>query len=175
MLDPLYNLMFRFLIKPFNKKAKLQQKDKGIFKDHNKFYYNKNSKLVTDDLILERLKKIYIPPAWKSVWYASNKKCHIQAHGIDAGGKKQYILSAQWVNFKSEEKFIKMKKFIQLLPSFKKKIILTNLDLNKEFLIKLLFNLLIDTHMRVGNEIYANENKTYGLTTLKQKHLIMIN
>ena len=67
-----------------------------------------------------------------------------------------------------------MKRFVRLLPSFKRLIYLNNQTLlnSKEKLINLLFNLLLDTHIRVGNEIYADKNKTYGLTTLRQKHLI---
>jgi len=149
---------------------KLYLKDKGVFKENNKFYYH-NHKQVTDELTLERLKKIYIPPAWKSVWYASNKKCHIQAHGIDAGGKKQYIFSESWTNNAKYEKYQRMKKFMKDIRSFKKKIKLSSKYNNsKEFLINLLFNLLLDLHIRVGNEIYAETNGSYGLTTLRQKH-----
>lgn len=162
---------------------KLYLTDPGIYKNGSRFYYNKNNQEVVDQKILERIKKYAVPPAWKSVWYASNKNCHIQVYGTDSNGKKQYILSTKWINNQNSEKFIRIKTFIKLLPSFRKKIKLNNnintvnnntnnQQLPKDELIKLLLNLLLDTHIRVGNEIYAEKNNTYGLTTLRQKHVI---
>jgi DNA topoisomerase-1 len=154
---------------------KLYLSDSGIFKKGNKFYFNKNRQEVLQQSILSHLNSFKVPPAWNNVWYASNKKCHIQVHGIDSSGKKQYILSQEWINNSKYSKFNRMKSFIKNLGSFKNKIKINgNID-SKEQLIKLLFNLLIDTHLRVGNEKYAEQNKTYGLTTLKQKHIILDN
>ena len=149
--------------------------DPGIFKKYNKFFYNNTKKEVTDHRVIERISQIKVPPAWENVWYASNKKCHIQVYGIDKLGKKQYILSEEWINNAKCEKYNRMKRFIRNLNSFKHKIKLKSAILNKTTLTHLLFNLLIDTHIRVGNEIYAEQNKTYGLTTLRQKHLKKIN
>jgi len=147
--------------------------DLGIYKRNDIFYYNKNNQRVEDRVVLERLSKIRVPPAWENVWYASNKKCHIQVHGIDGSGKKQYILSEEWVKGSNAEKFNRMKSFIRKLGSFKKIISLPfrRQSITREILIKLLFNLLIDLHVRVGNEVYAEQNGSYGLTTLRQKHL----
>ena len=153
---------------------KLYLSDPGIRFEGKKFFYNKNNERVTDPVALERLSKLRVPPAWNNVWYASNVKCHIQVHGIDASGKKQYILSQNWINNSKSEKFTRMKSFIKNLHGFRKKILISSKERHsKEYIIKLLFNLLIDTHIRVGNEIYAEQNKTYGLTTLLQKHLIL--
>ena len=146
-------------------------KDSGLFKRGDKFFYNKTKKEAKG--LVDHLSKIRVPPAWTNVWYASNKKSHIQVHGTDISGKKQYILSEEWINNSKYEKYDRMKRFIRHLSRFKKKIILPKRVnvLTKEILINLLFNLLIDTHIRVGNEIYAEQNNTYGLTTLNQKHL----
>jgi DNA topoisomerase-1 len=153
---------------------KLYLSDPGIRLDGKKFFYNKNNVRVTESAVLERLSKLRVPPAWSNLWYASNVKCHIQVHGIDSSGKKQYILSQDWINNSKSEKFNRMKSFIRNLNGFRKKIIISPREpQSKELIIKLLFNLLIDTHIRVGNEIYAEQNKTYGLTTLLQKHLIL--
>ena len=149
--------------------------DPGVFKKYNKFFYNKTKKEVTDRKVIERILQLKVPPAWENVWYASNKKSHIQVYGTDAGSKKQYILSDEWINNAKCEKYNRMKRFIRNLSSFKNKIKLKSSNINKISLIHLLFNLLIDTHIRVGNEIYAENNKTYGLTTLRQKHLKIIN
>jgi len=149
---------------------KLYLSDPGIYKKGNKFYFNKNNSQVTDPGVLKKLKAIYIPPAWTSVWYASKQRCHILAHGIDTGGKKQYILSERWTQNAKYEKYNRMKSFIRDVPAFKKKVNLSDFSVNYENVVKLLFNLLIDTHIRVGNEKYTPHS--YGLTTLRQKHFI---
>lgn len=150
---------------------KLYLSDPGIYRKGHKFYFNKNNSEVTDQKILQRISKFVVPPAWTNVWYASKPRCHIQVCGIDAGGKKQYILSEQWVKNSKYTKYNRMKSFIRDLANFKKRIKLKNVFLSRETLIHLLFNLLIDLHIRVGNEIYAEQNGSYGLTTLRQKHL----
>ena len=151
---------------------KIYLTDPGIFKKGSKFYYHKNSRKVVEPQILERIGKIYTPPAWKNVWYSSNKKCHVLAHGIDNNGKKQYILSDNWINNSRYEKYNRMKMFMRDIKNFKRVIKLESFNYSKETLIKLLFNLMLDLHIRVGNEIYASTNGSYGLTTLRQRHLI---
>ena len=102
--------------------------DNGIYKKNDIFFYNKTKERVLDVKILERISKIRVPPAWTSVWYASNKKCHIQVHGIDTSNKKQYILSDEWIKSSSAEKFNRMKSFN--IGSFKRLIKLKSLELN---------------------------------------------
>ena len=87
-------------------------KDPGIYKKGNVFYDN-TGKRVTDSKTLLRVESFRVPPAWKSVWYASNPKCHVQVHGIDQGGKKQYILSEKWVNNARYKKYTRMKSFMK--------------------------------------------------------------
>jgi len=149
--------------------------DPGITKK-GKSFFKKGCK-ITDTTLLNHLKSIYVPPGWVNIWYSSKPKSHILATGIDSGGKKQYILSPEWIQNSKYQKYNRMKKFVRLIEPFHKKIKITGIEteLNKEMLIKLLFNLLIDTHVRVGNEKYADSNGTYGLTTLLQKHLIRDN
>jgi len=147
-------------------------KDPGIYKKDNKFYYNSTRTLVQQSSILDRISKIKVPPAWNHVWYSSNPKCHIQVHGIDSNGKKQYILSESWVRGSKCKKYNRIKSFIRDLESFKRKIKISHWDYSKKCVINLLFQLLIHTHIRVGNEKYAENNKTYGLTTLRQKHFV---
>ena len=151
---------------------KVYLSDKGIYRVNGLFYFHKTKKIVNCPKTLERLRHLVVPPAWTNVWYASNPKCHIQVHGIDQGGKKQYILSEKWIQNAKYEKFNRMKRFIKQLNSFRRLIELPcNVALTRENMIHLLFNLLIDLHIRVGNEIYAENNNTYGLTTLRQRHL----
>jgi len=150
---------------------KLYLSDPGIYRSGTKFYFRKNNQEVTDQQILNRVSKFVVPPAWKNVWYASKSRCHIQVCGIDNNGKKQYILSEQWVKNSKFTKYNRMKSFIKDLNGFKRRIKLRSVNLSKESITHLLFNLLIDLHIRVGNEIYAEQNGSYGLTTLRQKHL----
>ena len=149
---------------------KLYLKDPGISKKGNNFYYNKTNEQVTDPKCLSRLQHFRVPPAWKNVWYSSTPKCHIQVYGTDQSGKRQYIQSEKRISNAKYKKYLRMKMFIKDLGSFKKKITLNNFNCSYRSVINLLFNLLIDTHLRVGNEKYAESNKTYGLTTLRQKH-----
>jgi DNA topoisomerase-1 len=145
-----------------------------IIKKNKRFYYTSGSPVI-DSEIISRLKKIRVPPAWKDVMYASKPSSHIQVHGIDGGGKKQYILSEKWISRSKSKKYNRLRNFIKDLRDFKRKIKLTEIStFSKETLIHLLFNLLIDTHIRVGNEKYAKCHSTYGLTTLRQKHVSFI-
>ena len=146
--------------------------DPGIYKKENKFYYHSTGTSVPGGSLLDRISKIKVPPAWNHVWYSSNPKCHIQVHGIDSNGKKQYILSESWIKSSKCKKYNRMKMFTSDLESFKRKIKINHWDYSKKCLINLLFQLLIYTHIRVGNEKYAENNKTYGLTTLRQKHFV---
>ena len=146
-------------------------KDRGIYSKNGKYYYYSNNQIINQH-DYSRITEIKVPPAWENVWYASNKKSHIQAYGTDSTGKKQYILSDKWIKESTNEKFERIKRFIKKIKAFKRNIHFTT-ELSKENIIKVLFNLLLDTHMRVGNEIYSVNNSTYGLTTLKKKHLII--
>lgn len=145
--------------------------DPGVFKKDNVFYYHKDNKQVHNKIILKRLSQFVVPPAWISVWYATRVDSHIQVYGIDKAGKKQYILSDDWISQQNNNKYSRLKDFIKKLPGFRKKITIHTFHNDRETLIKLLFNLLLDTHIRIGNEVYAEQNKTYGLTTLLRKHL----
>jgi DNA topoisomerase-1 len=142
-----------------------------IYKKNKKFFIN--DKEIKDKETLTRLGKLVVPPAWTDVRYSSDKNSHIQVYGYDKIGKKQYILSDKWILKARSKKYNRLRSFISDLPAFRKKIALSKDSFTKERLIHLLFNLLLDTHIRVGNEIYAQTNKTYGLTTLRQKHVII--
>jgi DNA topoisomerase-1 len=151
---------------------KLYLKDPGISKKGNNWYFNKTNQKVVDTKCIARLESFRVPPAWKNIWYSSTPKCHIQVYGTDQAGKKQYIQSEKWINNAKYTKYLRMKQFIKDLQNFKKKISLNSFSLGYRGVVNLLFNLLIDTHLRVGNEKYAESNKTYGLTTLRQKHFV---
>ncbi len=128
---------------------------------------------ITDPLLLKRLKKLVIPPMWSEVMVCKFDDGHVQAIGRDAKGRKQYIYHSYWEKLKQEEKFQRIEHFVEKLPRIRK-ICHQNLKLkkwNKDKVLALLVLILDDYGIRIGNQYYANENDSYGLTTLRRKHL----
>jgi DNA topoisomerase I len=136
-------------------------------------YLDDKNQRVTDKSELERIKKLRIPPAWKNVWICPSADGHIQATGIDARGRKQYIYHEEWNRQSHITKFDRMTGFARALPEIRKRI---QLDLRKEGwprekVISLVLSILDQTALRIGNKMYEQENGTYGITTLKRKHM----
>ncbi|MEP6795801.1 MAG: DNA topoisomerase IB [Saprospiraceae bacterium] len=136
-------------------------------------YFDSEGKKTTDKNEINRIQKLRIPPAWKNVWICQNPDGHIQATGIDARGRKQYIYHEEWNRRSQITKFERMIDFGKSLPDIRRRI---NLDLNKqgwprEKVISLVISLLDKSALRIGNKSYELENGTFGLTTLKRKHL----
>ncbi len=150
-----------------------------ITKKENDFiyYYIKNKKIISDSSKeMVRIKKLQIPPSWgEFVWISSDNKSKIQAIGIDLKGKKQYRYHIAHIEKATEEKYLKLSKFIKKLPTLEKNIInhskLNTFDKYK--VISTMLKILKQTYMRVGKDEYAKENKSYGLSSLKKKHLII--
>lgn len=139
------------------------------------FYYSKNNTRIIDKDTIERINKLHIPPNWTNVEISESNLSHLQATGKDDKGRTQYIYHPVWVMLAKTEKYSRLGLFVKKLPSLTRKInknlsgkIMLN---NKEYVISLMFRILYKTHSRVGNDCYADENKTYGLTTLLKKHL----
>ena len=148
----------------------------GIFrkKINDKFiyFYIKNDKEVTDK-DLERIKKLGIPPAWENVWVSNDPKSKIQAVGIDSKGRKQYRYHNDHIEIAEKKKFIRLYDFIKSLP-----ILETNIDkhsklniYDKNKVITTMLKIIKLTYMRVGKEQYARENKSYGISSMKKKHM----
>jgi DNA topoisomerase-1 len=136
-------------------------------------YLDQNGKKITDPEILNRIKSLVIPPAWKNVWISPEPEGHVQAKGTDARGRTQYMYHPEWNRMSLMKKFDRMAAFAKALPYIRKKVKNT---LNKdgwprEKVIALILNILDQSSMRIGNKIYEKENGTYGLTTLRRKHL----
>lgn len=137
-------------------------------------YYTSQGKKVTDPKILERIQLLAIPPAYTHVWICSNEKGHIQAIGRDNKNRKQYIYHPLWIKMRQENKFKSLLDFGRILPALRKKIneeINKPPSLNKEQIICAVLFLMDNYCVRIGNDIYAKENKTYGVTTLRKKHV----
>ncbi len=136
-------------------------------------YLDDQGKTIHDAKVIERIKSLVIPPAWQDVLICSNQKGHIQAVGRDSKGRKQYIYHDNWDNFRNNKKFDSLIEFGKSLPEIRKQV---KKDLRKRSLIRqrvlaVIVRLLEETLIRVGNEVYAEENNSYGLTTLKDKHV----
>lgn len=121
----------------------------------------------------ERFNNLRIPPAWKDVMVSPDPHCHIQAIGTDARGRKQYIYHPDWVKHNQTKKFDQMILFGEKLPDLRRAISAHMRDkkLTKERVTATIIWLLQKTFIRVGNKEYAEENQSYGLTTMREKHI----
>tara|TARA_B100001142_G_C14298209_1_gene641741 strand:- start:27 stop:1040 length:1014 start_codon:yes stop_codon:yes gene_type:complete len=145
------------------------------FKD-NTFYYVKNNKIIKNEKILERIKKLVIPPAWRDVKIANHSDEKIQCTGYDDKGRKQYKYNVKFIKEQSDIKYF------DTLIKFGKKINIIRHDIER-ILRKRIWDLekttafvifIIDKcHLRVGNEKYKDDNESYGITTLEKKHIII--
>ncbi len=136
-------------------------------------YLGVDGQLIADQKTLERVKGIGIPPAWKDVWISPVARGHIQATGRDAKGRKQYRYHPKWRAIRDETKYVHMVAFGETLPMIRKFIArdLTRPGLPREKVLATVVTLLDETHIRIGNEEYARENESYGLTTMQHEHV----
>jgi DNA topoisomerase-1 len=122
---------------------------------------------------LKRIKSLAIPPAWTDVWIAPTSRGHIQATGRDAKGRKQYRYHPKWRQARDETKFYRMLEFGRALPIIRARVKedLARPGLPREKVLATVVKLLEATLIRVGNEEYARDNKHYGLTTMRNRHV----
>src|SRR5690554_190396 len=146
----------------------------GIFREKRGkgFRYICEGVKVTDTDTLNRIRRLVIPPAWKEVWICSMVNGHIQATGIDAMGRKQYIYHTEWVNQRDKRKYHRMIQFAYALPKIRLQIEkdLSRKGLPKEKVLALIISLMERTSIRVDNNTYEKLYGSFGLTTLKDKH-----
>ena len=137
------------------------------------FVYIYDDKPLTDEAQLERIKKLAIPPAWANVWICPKENGHIQATGFDIRNRKQYRYHELWHTLRNETKFHRMYEFGKLLPSLRLKLEedFSKKDLTEEKVIATVISLMERTYIRIGNNDYEKLYGSYGLTTLKDKHV----
>lgn len=137
------------------------------------FAYYSDGSLVKDKDLLDRFKSLVIPPAWRDVWICSNKNGHLQVTGIDDKGRKQYLYHPEWIRLQQENKFSKIIDFGKVLPSIRAKIQSDSRkrNLTKDKVIALALEVMEETLIRTGSTHYRDINKSYGLTTLMNKHV----
>jgi DNA topoisomerase-1 len=135
-------------------------------------YLDAKGDSITDENTLARIKRLVIPPAWTEVWICPQANGHLQATGRDARGRKQYRYHAKWREARDEVKYERMLKFGNALPAIRAEVdrALRLPGLPREKVLATIVYLLEATMMRVGNEEYARTNKSFGLTTLRNRH-----
>lgn len=137
-------------------------------------YYSPAGKKITDPKVLERIKTLAIPPAYTKVWICPYENGHIQAVGRDSKNRKQYIYHPLWVKMRENVKFRSLLDFGRSLSSLRKKIneeIKKPPSLDKNQIICSVLFLVDNYSVRIGNQVYAKKNKTFGVTTLRKKHM----
>lgn len=149
--------------------------DLGILrtKKGTRFAYTLNGKKVTDEQQLQRIKSLVIPPAWTQVWICTSPAGHIQATGYDVRGRKQYRYHHHWHQLRNETKFHRMYEFGRQLLALRQKLEddFAEKNLTEQKVLATVVSLMERTYIRVGNNDYEKMYGSYGLTTLKDKHV----
>ncbi len=137
------------------------------------FVYTLNGEVLSTQKDIERIKNLVIPPAWDNVRIAALDNGHLQAIGRDLKNRKQYRYHPLWKTIRNQTKFYKMYDFGKHLPKIRKKVDadLEQNELSKSKVLALIIRLMEETHIRIGNEQYAKRNKTYGLSTMRTRHV----
>ncbi len=169
------------LDKDYSKAAKMadlvyvSDRDDGISrqKKGTGFAYFDGEKRINDDDTLQRIKKLAIPPAWTNVWICKKEAGHIQATGTDARGRKQYRYHPQWQVLRNETKFHRLFEFGKVLPSIRLRVEedLAKKELSEEKVLATVVSIMERTFIRIGSDDYEKLYGSYGLTTLKDKHV----
>jgi DNA topoisomerase-1 len=130
-------------------------------------------RMVRDRPTLDRVRKLVIPPAWRDVWVAADARAHLQATGRDAAGRKQYRYHSDWVAVRDATKYDRMAAFAKALPHMRRRVSrdLRQRPLSRPAVLATVVTLLERTNIRIGNEEYARQNGSHGLTTLRDRHV----
>lgn len=136
-------------------------------------YVDPKGRVVRAADTLGRIRRLVIPPAWTDVWICPLENGHIQATGRDARGRKQYRYHPRWQEFRNATKFHRMVLFGKALPRTRRKLRrdLRLTGLPREKVVATVIALLEMTLIRIGNEAYAQENNSFGLTTMRDRHV----
>lgn len=138
-------------------------------------YLDEQGERITDAEIVARITELVIPPAWNGVWISSDPFGHIQATGIDARGRKQYLYHPRWRQRRDQEKFNDMIAFARSLPALRSVVEndIALSDMSREQVLACAARLLDRGFFRIGSEEYAVSNETYGLATMLKRHVTL--
>jgi len=136
-------------------------------------YLDTDGRRIRDRAVLARIRSLAIPPAWRDVWICASSHGHIQAVGRDARGRKQYRYHPRWREARDETKYERMHAFAHALPRIRARVRadLARPGLPREKVLATVVRLLERTLIRIGNEEYARANRSFGLTTLRTRHV----
>jgi DNA topoisomerase-1 len=136
-------------------------------------YVGPDGRAIRDAATRQRIADIVIPPAWTDVWISPIANGHIQATGRDARGRKQYRYHPRWREVRDEQKYSRMVAFGGVLPRIRGRVAadMARQGMSRELVLAAVTRLLDLTYMRVGSDEYAKENDSYGLTTLRDRHV----
>ncbi|WP_421765052.1 DNA topoisomerase IB [Ekhidna sp.] len=144
-----------------------------IVNGESEIYLDEEGEELVDKEMIGRIQNLVIPPNWKDTWICKLENGHLQCTGRDERNRKQYLYHEDWLEYRQKSKYSRMVEFGESLPEIRKKI---NKYLEKESFSKIkvlaIAIKLLDLHyLRIGNDFYLSENETYGLTTLRRRHL----
>jgi DNA topoisomerase-1 len=144
-----------------------------VRKGRSFIYRDATGRVVRERATLERIESLAVPPAWKDVWICARPRGHLQATGRDARGRKQSRYHARWRETRDADKYARLLGFARALPRIRARVArdLRLPGLPRQKVIATLVKLLEMTLARVGNEEYARENGSFGLTTLRDRHV----
>jgi len=150
--------------------------DEGIRREHRENgwrYLFHDRTQVSDEEALARIRSLAIPPAWTDVWICAQPNGHLQATGRDARGRKQYRYHPRWREVRDLDKYERVMEFVAVLPRIRRRVErdLRRRGLPREKVLATVVRLLETSMIRVGNEAYAKENRSFGLTTLRSRHV----
>lgn len=136
-------------------------------------YYNTRGEHITEPDEIKRLDALAVPPAYTEVWICADPRGHLQATGRDARGRKQYLYHPRWREVRDSNKYSQLTVFGKALPKLRKQLDahIAKPKLSREKVLATVVMLLDTTLIRVGNSQYVKENKSYGLTTLRNRHV----
>jgi DNA topoisomerase-1 len=136
-------------------------------------YHSADGTMIRDEKTLARIRALVIPPAWIDVWISPSPRGHIQATGRDDRGRKQYRYHDRWAAMRDDVKYGSLTRFAEALPKLRERVDadLRRHSLSRERVVAAIIWLLDNTLIRVGNPAYARDNKSFGLTTLRTRHL----
>jgi DNA topoisomerase-1 len=139
------------------------------------FTFIYNQKKVTEKTVLDRIRRLAIPPAWTEVWICPKENGHLQATGKDIANRKQYRYHEQWAAWRNETKFHRLPAFGKVLPLLREQVQkdMAKPELTEQKVIATVISLMEKTYIRIGSSDYEKLYGSYGLTTLKDSHVLV--
>src|SRR5919199_4390380 len=136
-------------------------------------YFDEEGRRIEEPTVLARIRELRIPPAWEEVWICPYPMGHIQATGMDAAGRKQYRYHDKWRERRDAEKFEEMIDFARALPRLRERVAadIKKRGMPRDKVLACAMRLLDRGFFRIGSENYAEENDTYGIATMRRRHV----